>query len=260
MAVQFITDAWDHARIGNGTFELSQGGGGPWTITLDGHYCHFNISFTVSSVSEFRAVLVTKLDATPDAGTYTVTFSFTTGKYTITRAPAANFELTFPATAAGLLARALLGFSGNKSGATSYVSDVQVTHFIFPPMDARSHVIPDDEDVVTEVSEADDGTTYSLSRTTAPLHYDFDLQFQTEALTFTRHAAATAPWTWQQFFDHVRGHEYFVSSDGGGTVPVLHKLRQDGTSFKEGVTRFQVEEDLNTYWHIKLMTYMLDRL
>lgn len=260
MSLQYVTDAWDHARIGNGTFTLNQGGLGPWTITLDGYYCHRSITSLVSTVTEFRSAVKTKLDATPDASTYTVTFSFTTGKYTITRDTAGNFELAFPGTTAGTLAKALLGFTSDKSGANSYTSDVQVTHFIFPPMDARSRVIPDDEDVVTVVSEADDGTTYSISRTAAPTHYDFDLQFQTEALTFTRHLAAAAPWTWQQFFAHVRGHEYFVSTDADGLVPVLHKLRQEGTSFKEGVTRFQVEEDLNTYWHIKLMTYMLGRL
>lgn len=196
--------------------------------------------------------LEARLDAL--ASGFTVAFNTTTFLYTISHA--STFSLTFNGDAGTSLRRAL-GFTGNKSGANSYTSDVRPYYLIDSYLDAWSKVsdlYEPDEDVVQEAT-ADDGTPFAVARDSNELWSDWTQAHELEAAVFERHASASVPWTWQAFFKHCRGtHRFKVYEDlAAGDSLGVYMLRAEGASFSQR-TRARVVSDWRDRWDITLLT------
>ena len=195
-------------------------------------------AFTVACDTAFEAA---------GGGPWTVSFSYTTGKYTISRG--SNFTLDF-ASASDLRLRAALGFTGNKSGAATYTSDEQPKYVILPSIEARSNVsnVYETEGIVEE-AVSDGGDAYGTALRTDELWSDWTQAMESKAQTFSRIVATpTNGWCLQAFFAHHRGTHPFAllgTSDDDATWP-LYKLRADGASFRPQ----RVTSDDDTYWNI----------
>lgn len=200
-----------------------------------------------ATVSAFQATVKTVFDAAT-ASTFTVAFNTTTGLYTISRAT--NFTLSF-SSASDLRLRAALGFTGNKSGANSYTSDVRPYYLIVPVVEALTDTTDEYEpDDIAEESVADDGEAFTIARTTSDTYWDWTHAVETKAACFTREAAAAAPWTWQHFFAHARKGLPFVRGPSTGYV---HRLRAEGMSFRPS----RMTADYDGQWTVRLLTRYL---
>lgn len=195
--------------------------------------------------TDFATAVKTAFDAATSS-TFTVSFSYTTGKYTISRAT--NFTLAF-STAADLRLRAALGFTGDKSGTNTYTSDEVPKYALLPAITARSQVsnVYEPEGIVEE-AVSDGGDAYATALRTDELLSDWTQAYESKAATFTRAVTVGNAWCWQAFFAHHRGtHPFAVNGDGDddSTNP-LYRLRADGASFLPQ----RVTSDDDTYWSI----------
>jgi hypothetical protein len=198
----------------------------------------------------FTEIVKSVFDAAT-ASTFTVTWSYTTGKYTISRA--ANFTLAF-STAADLRLRAALGFTGDKSGTNTYTSDEVPKYVLLPAITARSNVSNVYEPAgIVEEAVSDGGDAYATALRTDELLSDWTQAMESKAATFSRDAVPTHGWCWQAFFAHHRGtHPFGVTGNTGTdeeTFP-LYRLRADGASFVPQ----RVASDDDTYWNIRFLT------
>ena len=249
--------SWDFALIGQGQFLLDDDGSANFVTYSSGVYDHTTVGpSVVSSILHWGTALKTLMDATSTgAGTYTVSFDESTLKYTISYS-SGNFDMTFSG-AAGDVMKNLLGFTGNKTGASSYTSDVAVYYAIDGTLGAKSEPVEEEPDDIAVVGEADDGSSYGISRTTAPIYYDCLVTYEPEARVRTAKLAAAYPWTWQRFFAHVRAHGVFTLKDSSLSENTVHKLRAEGASFRP----IPAASDPNYvgHYHIRLRTYLLGR-
>lgn len=283
MATVHLISAVDFARE-SFAFAMDDGlGGGPWTITLSGYRCWVdlqtakdfkNVAMT-PLITALATEIQTQLNNAPSVRVFTVSYSSVTRKVTISAD--GTFSLTFTgigdlATAAGRAA-ALMGFTANKSAASSYVGDVVVGYAIETGggIEAKSRVSDDDEEEgLTIVARSDDGKkTYQVSRTGAAKTFDFMIQHQPKEKVFARHKTGTAAekaaaFTYEQLWDHLRLHaaHFAVVDDSlaSGQKTSVHKLREEGTSFREGATRFRVEDERDDSFHVRFLTYVFGRL
>lgn len=200
----------------------------------------------------FAVELEARLDAL--ASGFTVALNTATLLYTVSHA--SNFSLTFNGEA-GLALRRALGFSANKSGSNSYTSDVRPYYLIESYLDAWSKVSdvyePDEDSVQEAVS--DGGEVALVARDTIELWSDWTQAMEPEASVFTRHAPASTPWTWQEFFKHCRGgHRFKVYEDlAAGDSLGVYTLRAEGATFGQR-TRARVAADWRERWDITLLT------
>ena len=260
----YVYPAWDFARIGTMTFTVDDTGP-PHNYTVSitsGVYSHVTYASVVSTVLPFAAALKTAMDAAAaGAGssiTYTVTYTEATRGYTITPS-SGTVKLTFGATAAGTVAKHVLGFSGTMSAAASAVSDVGVYYALAgaegAQMDVYEYEAPDSGDV----GEADDGSTYMTARTTAPVYYDCTIPYEPRAIVYTYALAAANPWTWQMFFAHVRTANYhYAMKDSGTAQTTVHRSRKDGMAFAPEMV--SGDKAYQAYLHIPLRTYLIGRV
>jgi hypothetical protein len=220
-----------------------------------GTYAHATMSSVMggTNYSAFAAAVKTSFDAAASS-TFTVTWSSTTYLYTISRAT--NFTLAF-SSASDLRLRAALGFTGNKSGANSYTSDVRPYYIIVPQEAARSASLPFvyEPDGIVEEAVSDGGTPYGVARMTDELLADWTHTFETKASTYTRYAASSAPWTWQDFFRHCRGQRPFAVYESA-LYNAVYKLRADGASFVPQ----PAEADYDAWWTIPIRARELGTL
>lgn len=232
-------------------------------------YAHVSFASILTSQYTLFATAVNAALVSAAAGTYTVSWSATTGLYTIYRGTA--FTLSFPATAAGARCKAALGFtSDTPSGAgtvgSPYVSDCRPLYYAVPLMVGRSAFSdvyePDD---IAEEAVSDGGTPYAVSRQTSELLCDWTQSMEAKGYpsgslttgglatlgcaTFTLSASATFPWSWQAMVKHVRG-QHPIGVYESATANTLHKLRADGASFVPE----RVESDYDGLWNIPFRT------
>lgn len=249
-----IESGWNVAKLG--TFTLSVTGNlGTQSVSITtGTYCHTDLTSVLGagSYDDFAGALKAALDASGAAsGAFTVTWSGSAMTYTITGA--ANFELTFANTAAGNRMADALGFSRNSVVAStggSLSSTRRPYYVIDGAMGGRSGWtrVYEGDDIVSQ-AEAEDGSTYAVARSTAPLYDDWTVPFETLAATFDSEATAAVPWTWEAFFAHSRGIEPFgVFDDAGNSVHVLRGAR--GARFKPS----RASEDWDGRWSVDLLT------
>jgi hypothetical protein len=208
-------------------------------------------SVLASGYTAFTAAVKTSLDG-GGGGPYTVTWSSTTGKYTISRA--ASFTLAFStatSAAAGTRMRLALGFSGDLSGANTYTSDWTPYYVLVAQMAGLTEFsdVYEPDDIVEE-AVADDGTPWSASRETTELYSDWSQAMETKASTFSASATTAVPWTWQAFFRHVRGQRPFAVYDSVTVINTLHKLRAEGGSFIPA----RYVTDYDGLWSIPVLT------
>jgi hypothetical protein len=194
----------------------------------------------------FTAIVKSVFDAATSS-TFTVAFSHTTGKYTISRAT--NFTLAF-ATAADVRLRNALGFTTDKSGTNTYTSDEVPKYVLLPAITARSLVSNVYEaDGIVEEAVSDGGDAYATALRTDELLSDWTQAYESKAATFTRDATVGHQWCWQAFFAHHRGtHPFELYADSGDeSLEPLYRLRADGAYFAPQ----RVTSDDDTYWNIQ---------
>lgn len=237
----------------------TQGSGESMTATIAGSaatvasglYSHQSWSWSGitgwTTVSEFGPAVASAFTIAT-GGAVTCSFSTSTGLYTVARNT--NFTLDF-STAADLRLRAALGFTGNKSGANSYTSDVRPYYLIVPAVEGLTDTTDEYEpDDLAEEAVGDDGAAYTIARTTADTLWDWSHAVETKAATFAREAESAVPWTWQHFFAHARKGMPFVRGPSTGYV---HRLRAEGMSFRPQ----RMTADYDGQWTVRLLTRYL---
>lgn len=248
----------DTAEFADG-FAVVVGGVASGTATVaTGTYCAISLSaittHPVSSGYTATAAAVQAALVAVNAG-FTCTWSAPTLAFTI--ANASNFTLTWTG-AAGTNLRRMLGFSSNVSSTMSAVSDVRPYYVISSEVDARSDVTDVYEpDGIVEEAVADGGPAFAVSKETSELLSDWVQAMEPLEATFTRNATAAVPWTWQHFFEHLRGAHPFAVVDNGATT--VHQLRAEGAGFSR-VTRERVVRDWDGLWNVRHMTRDLGAL
>lgn len=253
MALRYVA-GFDLARL-NLTLTLTENVGSPATVTMSsGTYAHETMASysAVSGYTAFSAALKTALDAaSPNTRTYTVTYSTSTGKYTI-GVSAGTFSLTFSThSTAGTNFRNMLGFSGDTSLGSSDTSDYKCYYVIHSGSGGKTEASDDyePEGYVTG-AVSDSGISYGTASTLAPTHNDWQQVAETKAATFSRSAATATPWTYEHFFKHVRADLPFLVVDDAGTA--AHFLRAEAAHWKP----VRMFADYDGAWTIPFSTYI----
>lgn len=157
---------------------------------------------------------------------FTVTFDNDTGAFTF--AYTSQFSMTF----SDPVGSALLGFSGDQSGGTSYTSDIVPTYAVIPTVSGVHDPSPpyEPEAVSSRVMTADGIGGFGLSRTASPLYRDWVQPFETKAKTLRLAATSSHPTTLQSLIEDCRTVYPFVLHDGGlgDDLAAVFFLRPDG--------------------------------
>lgn len=252
VSVASIHAVFDFAEIGSFAPIFTDSGGAATITYTDGKNTHYPISSVLATVNDFALRLQTTLNANATlAGTYTVTFSATTCKYTI----AANQTFAIDIDPSGVSGR-VLGFTSDKSGAATYTSDVV-------PYYSRLLTVPGVSNVSDEYEAAGhsedaytaNGDHYGVTFGTFPKFYDFTVTMEPLAAVHDYAAVSSAPWTLKHFWQHVRNRQSFllVVPPNVGTV---HRLRADAARF----TPQRVVADYNDLWNLQFQTVLRGRL
>lgn len=196
----------------------------------------------------------------PDAATWDVSFSSTTLLYTISGP--GSFQIDPSLDADGERFASAIGI--DPAGATSVSDDVVGTMRPYYVMRAVYDGVERGNDQyepnsIAFESEADDGASYGVARTTSPKYYDFSVQFETKETSFKANATAAVPWTWEHMFEHIRTIEPFWMTDSAYTGDVdttlSLKMRAEGSSQNFRM----VAPQLDTLWDIPFKTRVLGR-
>lgn len=226
-------------------------------LYLPGTYTTANISdrdgaaWAFTNYTAFATAVKTAFDAAT-SDTFTVAFSETTGKYTISRAT--NFTLSF-STAADARLRNALGFSGSKTGATTYTSDFVAHYAMLSTIGARTFEgMPDDEepDDVADETVDDGGTAEVVTRKTSEVLMSWWQTMESRAQTYARRQT-TGGWTWEDFFKTTRGTHPFVVYDPNwlsSDEATLHRFTAKGAAFRPK----RVSPDFSDYWNVQFVT------
>lgn len=249
-----IHAGFDTRRLGGLTFRVTEATG-PSTFSVsipDKRLAHFLLIGSFGDGYEVTAnVLKAELDAgSPNAWTYTVTYSHTAGTFTIS-ASGGNIALDFNSDGqASVNARQALGFGATSANASSHTSPAKAFYVIHTLHDGLSNVSEDYEPhgIVRGVI-SDSGQSFAVAPLAAPVHFDFRVPFERKQAVFKHEATATVPWTFEHLFEHCRGDLPFRVS---WVYSPLHLLRPEGASFRP--TR--AWDDFDDAWHIDFETYV----
>lgn len=248
----------DTEQVGTMSVVVSGAGSGTATLTA-GRYCHVSLA-SVAGASAYvglAAAVQTALNAVVSG--WTVSYSTTTNRYTISRANA--FVLTWTGTAGERL-RKVLGYAGTTASGTSAVGTLPPYYSIVPLIQTRSidsGVYEPDEIVDEAISEDETPASISKQRGADFLEFDDQIMWRDWTQAMESHAqtmisAATSEWTWERFFKHCRGEHPFLVIDGASST--VHKLRAKSAQFGERQrTRYAV--DYNDLWSVRLDTRQL---
>lgn len=212
-----------------------------------------------AAYTNFTTAIKTAFD-TATSSTFTVTFNATTGLYTISRAT--TFTLSF-STAADLRLRAALGFTGNKSGANTYTSDVVPAYVCRSEILGRTNVNgqfePDD---IAEEAVSDGGEAFVVTRKTGEFLMTWQQSMEPrsavyEWAAYVAASSSTIPWSWQQWFSHTRGtHPFYVNDTlEGEPNGAVYRLTSKGASFRPQ----RVTADYDDQWIIPFEARWLGR-
>lgn len=203
-------------------------------------------SYAGNQYTSFASAVSAALSAALGAAV-TVSWSATTGKYTV--ASAGTFSLTFTA-ASGLRLRAALGFTGDKSGTNSYESDSLPTYAMLSSVSGRTDVRgPMESDDIAEESVSDGGDPFVVTKKREEVLFSWVQQAEPVASvrSFAINSSVSL-WTWQDWFRATRGTHPFVVNDGleGETEGCLYRLTSSGASFRP--TKMVSDDD--TWWTV----------
>lgn len=254
-----FTDAANSASIG--TFTYSTGTFCVEAMTASG------VSY--SSYTTLASNLQTSLNASMSAGsrTWTCAWNTSTLAFTIDETSGTNFSIRGlgSALASNEVALGLLGLTTPLSGTATTNTSIQTStsgglyYIIAPTISGRSNVSDDYEpQAVSYDGEADDGTAYGISRTTAPTYHDWIQAMEPKAKTFIRSKASTVPWTYQHLVVHCRNTEPILVKDSegaSGTDDMIVRLRADGASWHPE----RVSADYDGQWNIPFRTRVIGR-
>lgn len=211
--------------------------------------------WTGTEYGKFTSAIKTAFDAATGS-TFTVTWSSTTGRYTISRGTV--FTLTF-ATDADLRLRAALGFSGNKSGASSYTSDFVPAYIMATAVSARTDVVgPYEPDDIAEEAVSDGGEAFVVAKKTTEQIMTWVQGFEPRT-SVLRSASSQGVDSWQWWFRQTRGaHPFLIQFEGlaGEGDGWVYQLTAKGASFKP--RRYAADDD--TYWVVPFEARWIGRL
>ena len=254
-----IVAGFDTAEFGTLTFE-GQGttGVGPYvsTTVTAGTYCAETMA-SISAVSGYTAfaTAVAAAMTTSMGSTVTGSFNTTTLAYTFSKTGAGDWKIgADEATASIARLGQFTGFSTSVTNASSITSDVTPWFVIETAIDGKSKVTDEYEpDGILSVAEADDGSSYSVSRVTAPIYEDWRFKFESLAATFKREATSSVPYTFQHLIEHVRAaHPFWVRNASDSAV---YKMRAKGAIFSPA----RVTEDFDNHWDWPFLTRLVER-
>ncbi|MBK8173193.1 MAG: hypothetical protein IPK60_23060 [Sandaracinaceae bacterium] len=268
---------WDFERLGQLVFTMTSSTGPnvdvvTWNV---GTYSHVSLQNAtgsgtyVSFASTLQSFFATLGGSHP---TYTVTFNTTTMQYVFT-ASSGTITLTFGATPQGQMARDILGFGTNPAAGATVTSTTRPYFAISAVSGGPTNYTDEYEpNVGINEAEADDGTSYSISRTTLPVYMDWDQQMEEKAGPSSAVSGgartggapmfdycatvATMPCSWEYFYRHVRCVEPFAVYDTSTASGVVCKLRAEGANFKPSRT----VSDYDVLWNLPFKTRLIGRL
>lgn len=241
-----VESAFELAKLGGIAFRIDS----TLVSSATGLYTHSDWSSvtTNETTSQLETISIAIALATGDVD-YALTYDTAARTYTLSH-DTSTFEVDFTTDGPqGYIARSILGFSGNLSGADSYTSDVVPWFTLEAPLDCKGALRPDYESGDAFSGGSQNGVIYSQAPTTVRKNYDFQVQYIPRAELFKHLATSTQPWTWEEFIYHHRLGYTFFCDDG---TPTGHKLRADGTSFKP----VQIHPDYHGEYHLDLRTYV----
>lgn len=259
MSVVAYYAGWDFAKVGTMTFTVTDGGGAHAATAFSaGTYAHPSVSSVVTTHTQFAATLKTTLDALAGTQVYTVTFSATTGFYTIS-VDTGTFAIAF----ADAFSRNMLGFSGNIAATASATSTEIAKYGIIASVGARTSIsnvyqMPGR----TKVAVADDGSVYHSTPTTTPRLLDWKQVFETKAKTFAEFAAAPNNTDWRTLFSHLATGEHLACYDSNYSKTYIGKVREDGAAFAINDTIEPATGDINydAYWNVAIKLHYIGEL
>lgn len=213
--------------------------------------------YYASKVTDFTSLLArleAELNGATGNGTYTVSFDTSSQRVSIVH-DGGGGDITAvaftPATNGGLI-----GLTGTVSGGLSHELQRTPDYWISGAIGywaENTDEYEDDEDVALDLI-AFDGTPSGMERDGVPVHLDQVVPLEPRAMVYSRHAAASAPWTWQHLFRHCRNTKPLAIDDGAETT--FYRLRAEGAAFKpRAITR-----DYEAYKDIVLAMRVLARL
>lgn len=233
-----------------------------------GTFAHITLAAVMDGdYTAFAAALEAALEAGSALGatprTYTVSWSSSTG-YTVA-VNSGTLVLDLTGTDAQTRMGEILGM-GDRSGASSYASQVRPYYLILPATQCRSAMSDEYEppDVVTEEINDSGGGTSEISRETDEVWLDWTQSAEDEndlpasafavgSAVFARNATAAIPWSYQSAWTHhQRGNDPIVAIDATSDV---FRLRAEGASWEP--SRMGSDYDA---WSIVFRTRLLGRL
>ena len=226
----FVSNAWDFKRFGTATIDWTDDSGAHTFSITTGKYSHpaavtlnlYDQAVTsyATGITEFRAALQTGMDA---ATAQTITVARSAGLYLITCTTGATFAITFTGPA-GLLMRQLLGFTGNRSGALSYMSQAYPRFQMMPVHQFRTAYtglrhMPG----AAKTHMTDAGRRRGFKPTTMPMGARWEHHFETDARVHRHKADADTvieghQSTWQAFYEDAGAASdlCFIEETGAG--------------------------------------------
>lgn len=168
----------------------------------------------------------------------------------------ADFSAVWSLTWTAAAGRAICGFSGNQSGAATYVGSVVPTYCIKTTLSASSHSTPNFEPSnVANHIVSDNGQGFGVSRYVAPLCRDWVQEWETPEKTERLRAESTHPFTFEHLVQHCRGEYPFAVASGGfgnDSITEVFSLRTDGTSWNPQ----RASPDSGVAFHLPFKTYV----
>lgn len=277
MATQDYYTGFDFLRVGSFSFTAavtSPAAHSDAVTFSSGTYSHIDFSGLMGAgkYEELADAIQTYLNSLGGTRpTYTVTFNTALMQYSFS-VSAGTLALTFSG-AAGTIAKHTLGISANV-GATSspILSDRRPYYAIRSKLNGQSAFsFPYEPDLGVAEDEADDGTSYSISRTTCPRYLDWEQRMETAnapSTTITAGAlnsgagvritgaSTEVPFTWEHMIKHARGAEPFALYDEGSGTGYLCKLRREAATFRPAI----VAADYSDLWNMPFKTRLISEI
>lgn len=246
------------SSIGTATIGWTDNSGSYTASITTGTFAHVDLQSFMGTANydDFATTLQVAMDASASPRTFTVSYNTSSMAYTIT--PNAGTILLTASTNA-VMAN-ILGYNSLPSGSGASTSSQIVPYYVIDTeVDGQSSVSDDYEpDGIAFDGEMDDGSSTGLSRTEAPTYFDWMQMMEPKASVFTRNAASTAPWTYQDLWQHARNVEpiyYAPDTAPSPTTAACFKLRADGASWKPQ----RVTADYDGQWNIPFRCRLVGR-
>lgn len=221
MTLRFFA-TWKHEKVGTATLAFTDSLGAHTASVSTGRHSHIGLTEVLSEngstsniATKFADALETAMNAASAAG-YTVTFNESTLAYTITKA-STTYTID---TGTNALMSKILGLTPTAhSAAISFTSDIRPHYLIDVYVGGRSYVSDDYEPGgISFDAEADDGTSYGLSRKHSPVYEDFKIAAESKHATFAKFGYGYNPITLTSTI--TSGVSTSFTADGATPIPV----------------------------------------